>query len=81
MNKSAPLEKICLLGCGIPTGYGAALNAAKVEAGTTAAVFGCGAVGLAAIMGCKEAGATKIIAVDINPDKWANGASSMIVSL
>lgn len=46
---------------------------AGVEAGSTTAVFGCGAVGLAVIMGCKEAGAKRIIAVDINPDKWPVG--------
>ncbi|CAI8053507.1 Alcohol dehydrogenase class-3 [Geodia barretti] len=71
VNPAAPLDKICLLGCGIPTGYGAALNTAKVEAGSSVAVFGCGCVGLAVIMGAKAAGASRIIAVDINPDKWA----------
>jgi S-(hydroxymethyl)glutathione dehydrogenase/alcohol dehydrogenase len=70
VNPSAPLDKVCLLGCGIPTGYGAALNTAQVEVGSNVAIFGCGAVGLAVIMGCKEAGADRIIAVDINPDKW-----------
>ena len=54
-------------------GYGAALNTAKVEAGSSVAIWGCVAVGLAVIMGCKEAGATRIIAVDINPDKWPKG--------
>ena len=48
-------------------------HAMQVEKGSTAAVFGCGAVGLAAIMGCKEAGAERIIAVDINPNKWPKG--------
>jgi len=70
VNKEAPLEKVCLLGCGIPTGYGAALNTAKVEPGSTCAVFGLGAVGLATIMGCKKAGASRIIGVDINADKF-----------
>ena len=88
---SAPLDKVCLLGCGISTGYGAALNtgvcvcvcvcvsvylfstSARVEPGSTVAVFGCGAVGLAVIMGCKEVGASRIIAVDINPEKWPIG--------
>ena len=46
---------------------------AKVESNSTVAVFGCGAVGLAAIMGSKAAGASRIIAVDINPDKWPIG--------
>ena len=54
-------------------GYGAALNTAKVEPGSSVAIWGCGAVGLAVIMGCKEAGASRIIAVDINPDKWPKG--------
>ncbi|MFT7806665.1 alcohol dehydrogenase 1-like [Arapaima gigas] len=66
----APLNKVCLLGCGISTGYGAAVNTAKVEPGSTCAVFGLGAVGLAAVMGCKAAGASRIIAVDINKDKF-----------
>lgn len=68
--QDAPLDKVCLLGCGISTGYGAALNTAKVEPGSTCAVWGLGAVGLAVIMGCKAAGASKIYGVDINPDKW-----------
>lgn len=62
--------QVCLLGCGITTGYGAALNTAKVEAGSTVGVWGLGCVGLAAIMGCKQAGAKRIIAVDINPAKF-----------
>lgn len=73
VNESAPLDKVCLLGCGISTGYGAALNTAGVEAGSTCAVWGLGAVGLATIMGCKSAGASKIIGVDINPDKFEIG--------
>lgn len=70
INPAAPLEKACLLGCGIPTGYGAAVKTAKVEAGSTCAVWGLGAIGLAAIMGCKASGAKRIIGVDINPDKF-----------
>lgn len=69
VNKAAPLDKVCLLGCGISTGYGAAINTAKVEPGSKCAVWGMGAVGLAVIMGCKEAGAAQIWAVDINPAK------------
>ncbi|XP_072221065.1 alcohol dehydrogenase 1-like isoform X2 [Leuresthes tenuis] len=69
IDPAAPLDKVCLLGCGICTGYGAAVNTAKVEPGSTCAVFGLGAVGLAAVMGCKAAGAKRIIAVDINPEK------------
>ncbi|XP_051785776.1 alcohol dehydrogenase 1-like isoform X4 [Erpetoichthys calabaricus] len=69
ISDSAPLDKVCLLGCGISTGYGAAINTAKVQPGSTCAVFGLGAVGLAAVMGCQAAGASRIIAVDINKDK------------
>lgn len=67
---TAPLDKICLLGCGVSTGWGAVWNAAKVEPGSTAAVFGVGAVGLAVIEGLKIAGAKRIIAVDINEKKF-----------
>ncbi|XP_037096727.1 alcohol dehydrogenase 1-like [Syngnathus acus] len=70
IDPAAPLEKVFLLGCGICTGFGAAVNNAQVEPDSTCAVFGLGAVGLAAIMGCKYAGAKKIIAVDINADKF-----------
>ncbi|PAU89496.1 S-(hydroxymethyl)glutathione dehydrogenase/class III alcohol dehydrogenase [Pseudomonas sp. WN033] len=69
--KEAPLEKVCLLGCGVTTGIGAVLNTAKVEAGATVAIFGLGGIGLAAIIGAKMAGASRIIAVDINPSKFA----------
>lgn len=61
---------MCLLGCGIPTGYGAVLNTAKVEPGSTCGVWGLGAVGLATLMGCKKAGASKIVGIDINPSKF-----------
>ncbi|XP_048454253.1 alcohol dehydrogenase class-3 isoform X2 [Rhincodon typus] len=71
VDSAAPLDKVCLLGCGISTGYGAVVNTAKVQPGSTCAVFGLGGVGLAAIMGCKVAGATRIIAVDLNKDKFA----------
>lgn len=70
INENAPLDKVCLLGCGVTTGYGAALNTAKVEAGSNCAIFGLGAVGLAVALGCKVAGAKRIIGVDINPDKF-----------
>ena len=69
--REAPLEKICLLGCGITTGIGAVLNTAKVTPGATVAVFGLGGVGLSVIQGAVMAGAGRIIAVDINPDKEA----------
>jgi S-(hydroxymethyl)glutathione dehydrogenase/alcohol dehydrogenase len=70
IGKDAPLEKVCLLGCGITTGIGAVLNTAKVEPGATVAVFGLGGVGLSAIQGAAMAKAGRIIAIDINPDKF-----------
>lgn len=62
---------MCLLGCGVSTGWGAVFNTAKVKPGSSVAVFGLGAVGLAVIEAAKRAGATRIIAVDINPAKFA----------
>lgn len=70
VNPIAPQNRVCLLGCGIPTGYGAALNTAGVEPGTNVAIWGLGAVGLAVAMGCRIAGAKRIIGIDINPDKF-----------
>jgi len=70
INKAAPLDKVCLLGCGISTGIGAVLNTAKVEAGSTVAVFGLGGVGLSVIQGAVMAKAERIIAIDINSDKF-----------
>ena len=70
INPQAPLEKACLLGCGITTGIGAVLNTAKVEAGATVVVFGLGGVGLSVVQGAVMAKAGRIIAVDINPDKF-----------
>ncbi len=71
VSKQAPLDKICLLGCGVTTGIGAVLNTAKVEPGSTVAIFGLGGIGLAAIQGAQMAKAGRIIAIDINPDKFA----------
>jgi S-(hydroxymethyl)glutathione dehydrogenase/alcohol dehydrogenase len=71
VNKAAPLEKICLLGCGITTGIGAVINTAKVEPGSTVAIIGLGGVGLSCIQGAVMAGASRILAVDINPEKEA----------
>jgi S-(hydroxymethyl)glutathione dehydrogenase/alcohol dehydrogenase len=73
INPSAPLEKACLLGCGITTGIGAVLNTAKVRAGSTAAVFGLDGIGLSVIQGLVLAKAERIIAVDLNPKKFADG--------
>jgi S-(hydroxymethyl)glutathione dehydrogenase/alcohol dehydrogenase len=68
---NAPVDKVCLLGCGITTGYGAVLNTAKVEAGSNVAIFGLGGVGLSAIQGAKACGARRIIGVDIDPRKFS----------
>ncbi|PCI18622.1 MAG: S-(hydroxymethyl)glutathione dehydrogenase/class III alcohol dehydrogenase [Piscirickettsiaceae bacterium] len=70
INKAAPLDKVCLLGCGVTTGIGAVLNTAKVEPGSTVAIFGLGGIGLSAIQGAVIAKAERIIAVDINEDKF-----------
>ncbi|MDT0111508.1 S-(hydroxymethyl)glutathione dehydrogenase/class III alcohol dehydrogenase [Listeria booriae] len=70
INPEAPLEKACLLGCGVTTGIGAVHNTAKVQAGDTVAVFGLGAIGLAVIQGAVQAQASRIIAIDTNPDKF-----------
>jgi len=70
ISKEAPLDKVCLLGCGITTGIGAVLNTAKVEAGSSVAVFGLGGIGLSVIQGAVMAGAERILAIDINPDKF-----------
>lgn len=70
VSPEAPLDKICLLGCGVTTGIGAVLNTAKVEAGSTVAVFGLGAIGLAVIQGAQMAQAARIIAIDMNPAKF-----------
>lgn len=69
IDPSAPLEKVCLLGCGVTTGIGAVLNTAKVEAGATVAVFGLGGIGLSVIQGAKLAKAARIIGIDINSAK------------
>ncbi|KAK1345708.1 hypothetical protein QTO34_008172 [Cnephaeus nilssonii] len=71
IDAASPLEKVCLIGCGFTTGYGSAVKVAKVTPGSTCAVFGLGGVGLSVVMGCKAAGAARIIGVDINKDKYA----------
>jgi len=70
INKDAPLDKVCLLGCGITTGVGAVLNTAKVEPGSTVAVFGLGGIGLSVVQGAVMAKASRIVAIDINPTKY-----------
>ena len=59
-----PLDRAALIGCGVTTGLGAVLNTARLQAGSTAVVIGCGGVGLAALQGCRIAGAGKVVAVD-----------------
>jgi S-(hydroxymethyl)glutathione dehydrogenase/alcohol dehydrogenase len=82
IDPKAPLDKVCLLGCGITTGVGAVLNVAKVRPGSTVAVFGLGAIGLAVVQGAVMAKASRIIGVDINADKWtmaeAMGATDFV---
>jgi S-(hydroxymethyl)glutathione dehydrogenase/alcohol dehydrogenase len=69
VNPKAPLDKVCLLGCGVTTGIGAVHNTAKVQEGDTVAVFGLGGIGLSVIQAAKAAKASRIIAIDINDGK------------
>ena len=71
INPAAPLDKVCLLGCGVTTGIGAVLNTAKVQAGDTVAIFGMGGIGLSVVQGAVMAKASRIIVIDINEDKFA----------
>lgn len=73
ITDKAPMDRACLLGCGITTGYGAATVTANVEKGSTVAVFGAGCVGLSVMQGAVRNGASKIIAVDVNDSKEAWG--------
>lgn len=68
--EKAPLDKVCLLGCGLSTGYGSAWNIADVQEGDTVAIFGLGAVGLAVAAGCRERNAGRIIGIDLNESKF-----------
>ncbi|XP_042326679.1 alcohol dehydrogenase 1B-like [Sceloporus undulatus] len=70
IDPAAPPEKVCPIGCAFSTGYGAAIKSAKVKPGSSCAVFGLGGVGLSVVMGCKAAGASRIIGIDINKDKF-----------
>ena len=70
IDPAAPLEKVCLLGCGVTTGIGATRNAARVQEGDSVAVFGLGGIGLAVIQGAKQAKAGRIVAIDTNPGKF-----------
>ncbi len=83
VHPDAPLDVVCTLACGATTGIGAALYIAKVEAGSTCAVFGAGLVGLGAVAGCRLAGAERIIAVDLSEERLeqarAQGATDTLV--
>uniref|UniRef100_J3N6S1 Alcohol dehydrogenase 1 n=1 Tax=Oryza brachyantha TaxID=4533 RepID=J3N6S1_ORYBR len=70
INPEAPLDKVCVLSCGISTGLGATINVAKPPKGSTVAIFGLGAVGLAAAEGARISGASRIIGVDLNPNRF-----------
>lgn len=70
VNPKAPLEEVCLLGCGVTTGMGAVMNTAKVKEGDTVAIFGLGGIGLSAVIGATMAKASRIIAIDINESKF-----------
>ena len=69
VDKAAPLDRVCLLGCGVTTGWGAVVHTAGVTVNSTAAVFGLGAVGLAVLHALKTVGASRILAIDTNPAK------------
>lgn len=69
ISSSAPLEKICLLSCGVAAGLGAAWKVANVSEGSTVVIFGLGTVGLSVVQGAKLRGASRIIGVDTNPEK------------
>jgi len=85
INPGADLNKMCLLGCGVATGWGAVFNNTKVQPGTTVAVFGLGALGLSVIQAAKAAGARYIVGVDINDGKFpgavAMGATECVNSM
>ncbi len=82
VQPDAPMDRTCLLGCGITTGYGAARVTAKVEEGSNIAIFGAGCVGLSVVQGAVINKAGKIIVVDVNPAKeeWAKkfGATDFV---
>lgn len=73
IDPSVPPNRACLLSCGVATGVGAAWRTANVAPGSTVAIFGLGAIGLAVAEGARLCGASKIIAVDVNPEKFETG--------
>jgi S-(hydroxymethyl)glutathione dehydrogenase/alcohol dehydrogenase len=84
INPEAPLDHACVFACGLSTGLGAALNTAKVRAGSTCVVFGAGLVGLGAVAGCRLQGAERIIAVDLSAERLelarGQGATETLVA-
>jgi S-(hydroxymethyl)glutathione dehydrogenase/alcohol dehydrogenase len=83
VNPEAPPEHACLFACGLSTGLGAAMNTARVEAGSTCVVFGAGMVGLGAVAGCRLQGAERILCVDLSPQRLdlatAQGATETLL--
>ena len=83
VSKDAPLDRACLFACGLSTGLGAAINTAKVVAGSTCVVFGAGMVGLGAVAGCRLQGAERIVCVDLSEERLelarGQGATDTIV--
>ena len=73
IRKDAPSNKVCYIGCGVTTGLGAVINTAKMEAGSTAVVFGLGGIGLNVIQGCQIAKARTIVGVDLNNERKTLG--------
>jgi S-(hydroxymethyl)glutathione dehydrogenase/alcohol dehydrogenase len=73
VTKEAPMDRTCLLGCGVTTGYGAAVETAKIEEGSNVGIFGAGCVGLSVVQGALQRKAAKIIVIDLNPKKKAWG--------
>ncbi|HEY9643972.1 MAG TPA: S-(hydroxymethyl)glutathione dehydrogenase/class III alcohol dehydrogenase [Coleofasciculaceae cyanobacterium] len=69
IRSDAPLDKVCLIGCGVTTGLGAVVNTAKVEPGSNVVVFGLGGIGLNVIQAARMVGANMIVGVDLNPAK------------
>ena len=76
VNPEAPLDGAALFACGLSTGLGAAMNTAKVEAGSTCVVFGAGMVGLGAVIGCRLQGAERIICVDLSDERLQAGVEA-----
>jgi S-(hydroxymethyl)glutathione dehydrogenase / alcohol dehydrogenase len=82
ISPDAPLDRACLVACGLSTGLGAAMYTAQVEPGTTCVVFGAGMVGLGAVAGCRLQGAERIVSVDLSDERLemarAQGATDLL---